>query len=125
MMTNNFNNLINLASNDTIKDEITEKFRDRGRKIKVRELMKKEKKVLELVAEKNNPISKDKIPKKSGKKSRKFIKRSQYKKHMKKKKKEVQSVVFNFSQIKITEPMEKLLSRGLNFVLIPKTLNLT
>merc|ERR1712183_1029383 len=40
-MTNNFNNLINLASNDTVKDELTEKVLERGRKIKARELVKR------------------------------------------------------------------------------------
>ena len=36
-----------------------------------------------------------------------------------------ESVVFNYSNLVLSEPMEKLLNRGLNFSILPKKLDLT
>ena len=44
---------------------------------------------------------------------------------MKRKKKEKQSVVFNYSSIVLTPAMESLLNRGLNFSITPKKINIT
>ena len=89
--------------------------------------MRKEDKLLNLMKQAAEPV-KAKPESKSNpkaKKSRKFIPRSTYKKLMKKKKKEGQSVVFNLSKIELTESMESLLNKGLNFAVMPDKLNLT
>ena len=39
--------------------------------------------------------------------------------------KENESVVFNYSNIVLTEPMERFLNRGLNFSILPKKMDLT
>ena len=59
-------------------------------------------------------------------KSRRFHKRSKYKKWKKvESMKKVSSLVFNLSDFPITGAMESLLNHGLSFVPIPKKLNIT
>ena len=60
-------------------------------------------------------------------KHRRYIKRRVWKK-IQDKRKAIQiesSAVYNYSKIKLTEPMAKILNRGLNFCVTPSTLNLT
>ena len=59
------------------------------------------------------------------KKKRKWIKKSKYQMLQEKKKREKVSVVFNYSKIDITNAMENVLNRGLNFAIMPLKLNLT
>ena len=36
-----------------------------------------------------------------------------------------QDIIFNYSRIVLSEPMEKLINRGLNFSVLPKKLDIT
>ena len=59
------------------------------------------------------------------KQKRKWIKKSKYQNLQKKKKKEKISVVFNYSRIELTNAMERVLNKGLNFAIMPLNLNLS
>ena len=58
-------------------------------------------------------------------KKRKWIKKSKYQRIQRQKKKQKISVVFNYSKITLTNGMEKVLNRGLNFSITPLNLNIT
>ena len=57
--------------------------------------------------------------------NRKWIPNSQYKRNKNKLKKQSISVVFNNSKIELTEPMTKILNRGLKFSVLPLKMDLT
>ena len=61
----------------------------------------------------------------STKNSRKWVKKSKYRRLQKQKKKQKISVVFNYSKMELTPAMEKVLNRGLNFAILPLKLNMT
>ena len=56
---------------------------------------------------------------------RKWVPKNRYKRQIKKKKHEKQSVVFNYSDLELTADMTTLLNRGLNFAIQPMKLNMT
>ena len=63
---------------------------------------------------------------KQKKKNRKFIKRNRYRKLKKKIDRKMQlPLVTNFSDIEVTKDMESLLNKGLNYAIVPKTINTT
>ena len=68
------------------------------------------------------PKGNDKTKKK---KTRRFIKRNKWKRVQDKKKKHTTSAVHNFSDMILTQAMETLLNRGLNFCITPLKLNVT
>ena len=80
-----------------------------------------------------NDIPTDEKPKiegctldKSKSKNRRFIKRSKYVKWKKKEfMKQATSLVVNYSDFPVTEPMKTLLNKGLSFVPTPEKLNIT
>lgn len=59
------------------------------------------------------------------KKSRKFVKRSQYRRKVKRHNKNLNSLVCNYSDTILTKDMTNLLNRGLNFAVTPKSVNTT
>ena len=61
----------------------------------------------------------------SNKKSRMWIKRSKYRRMQKQKKRQKVSVFFNYSKVKLTPAMEKVLNRGSIFAILPLKLNMT
>ena len=62
---------------------------------------------------------------KTKKKNRKFIRRNKWKKLQDKKKKVNITAVYNYSKSTLTEAMENILNRGLNFCINPIKLNLS
>jgi hypothetical protein len=64
-------------------------------------------------------------PKNKGKKHRRFIKRSHWKKIQDKKKLTPITPIYNYSKIELTKAMTKFMSRGLNFCINPKKFNMT
>jgi hypothetical protein len=69
--------------------------------------------------------AKEKEKDKEDKGHRRFIKRSKWKRTQDKKSKEQISAVYNNSSLHLTPAMESILNRGLNFCVIPLTLNIT
>lgn len=58
-------------------------------------------------------------------KHRRFIKRPKWQRLQNKKKQESISAIYNYSDLTLTEPMKKVLNRGLNFCVAPENLNIT
>ena len=54
-----------------------------------------------------------------------WISRSKFRKQKLKLQKQNPTIIFNYSTIKLTEPMEKVLNRGLNFCILPPSLDIT
>ena len=61
----------------------------------------------------------------TAKKSRKFVKRTKYRRKIKRQNKSLNSLVTNYSNIELTKDMSNLLNRGLNFAVTPKSVNTT
>lgn len=59
------------------------------------------------------------------KKPRKFIKRTKYRRKMKQLNKKQNCLVINYSDIELNKDMENLLNRGLNYSIVPKSVNTT
>ena len=59
------------------------------------------------------------------KKCRKFVKRTKYRRKIKRQNKSLNSLVTNYSDIELTKEMSDLLNRGLNFAVTPKSVNTT
>ena len=57
--------------------------------------------------------------------NKEWVKESKYKKQKAKLKRQRINVVFNYSSVKLTEDMENVLNRGLNFAILPLKLDLT
>ena len=53
------------------------------------------------------------------------LSKTQFRKHIKKIKKQNISIVFNYSTIVLTEAMVSVLNRGLNFCILPMKLDIT
>ena len=70
-------------------------------------------------------VSDDEQQKQAHKPKRKWIKKSKFQRIQKQKRKQRISVVFNYSSVKLTSGMEKVLNRGLNFAILPLKLNIT
>ena len=54
-----------------------------------------------------------------------WISKTKFRKQQSIKRKENISLIFNYSKVKLTHDMEKVLNRGLNFAFLPKSLDLT
>ena len=59
------------------------------------------------------------------KKSRKFIRRTRYRRRIKQLNRRKNCLVINYSDIELSKDMKSLLNRGLNFAVIPKKVNTT
>ena len=59
------------------------------------------------------------------KKSRKFVNRNKYRRRIKLLNKNLNTLVINYSDIELSKDMTSLLNRGLNFAVMPKSINTT
>jgi hypothetical protein len=69
------------------------------------------------------PKPKPKSKKKN--KHRRFIPRNKWQRIQDKKKRVTISAVYNYSDLELTDPIQKVLNRGLNFCVTPTNLNIT
>jgi len=122
-LTEHFNCLC-LDANDKISEDLKLRLQSKSFSFKLQAEKEKQIKLNKL---RNKPVSSFKnTPENQCKTSkRKWIKRSKYKRLKKSKLKQKVSVVFNYSSISLTEGMEKVLNRGLNFAIMPLKLNIT
>ena len=122
-LTDSFNELcINAPQN--IQEELKARLQFKSHSFKIQATKVKELKLSKLRTNGTpfyNIVSEDK----SKKAKRVWVKRSKYKRQKKSKLKQKISVVFNYSSINLTESMEKVLNRGLNFAIMPLKLNMT
>ena len=112
-----------MCPTETVKDQLMTRLQTKGYDFKIKEHLKKEIKLNNL---KSDPKKDFKPPPlKSNKSKRKYLKKTKYNREKRKKKREHQTVVFNYSDITLTESMEKVLNRGLNFSITPSKLDIT
>ena len=75
--------------------------------------------------EKVEGTTNDEGDKNKKRKSRRFIKRTQFRRKVEKKRKERITLLHNYSSVELTKPMKSLLERGLNFAVTPSSFNLS
>ena len=121
-------NLLIVCTPDHLQEELKAKVIERGKGFKAfftsqkldrYESIKKQKNPQKNTQNAQNPEKNNKTTK------RKWIKRSQYQRLSRKKNKANITMVYNYSSITLTDAMEKLLNRGLNFSPTPKNLDFT
>ena len=109
-LSNRLNILWTMCPTETVKDQLMTRLQTKGYDFKIREHLKKEIKLKNLKCDPKKDFKPP--PLKSNKAKRKYLKKTKYNREKRKKKREHQTVVFNYSDIELTESMEKVLNRG-------------